>query len=60
MVQKLKLFLQESRREFQRVNWPNRQDTIRYTVVVIAMSLGVAVFLGGLDWVFGYLLRFLI
>ncbi|MDO8585037.1 MAG: preprotein translocase subunit SecE [bacterium] len=52
MFEKLKLFLQESRTEFQRVNWPTRQETTRLTLVVIVMSLGVAVFLGVVDYVF--------
>lgn len=52
MFEKLKLFLQESRMEFQRVNWPTMQETTRLTIVVIAMSLGVAAFLGIADYVF--------
>lgn len=56
MFNKLKLFLQESRREFQRVNWPSRQDTVRYTVIVIGLSLGVAIFLGLLDMLFAYII----
>ena len=51
------MFLQESRRELQRVNWPSRQETIRYTAVVIGLSLAVAFYLGGLDFAFNYLIR---
>lgn len=51
------MFLQESRRELQRVNWPSREETIRYTAVVIGLSLVFAFYLGGLDFVFTYLIR---
>lgn len=52
MFEKIKLFLQESKLEFQRVNWPTMQETARLTIVVIVMSLGVAAFLGIADYVF--------
>lgn len=61
MLSKLKLYFQESYREFRRVNWPTRQETIRLTLVVIAVSVAVAAFLGALDFIFSQLLnRFLI
>lgn len=52
MISKLKLFLEESRLEFQRVNWPTLNETVRLTIIVVAMSLGVAVFLGVVDFGF--------
>lgn len=52
MFERLKLFLQESRRELDRVNWPTRDETIRLTTVVIAISLSIAVFLGAFDYFF--------
>ena len=57
MLNKLISYIQESRLEFRRVNWPTRQETIRLTLIVIGISLGVAAFLGILDFLFGYLLR---
>jgi len=52
MIHKLKLFLEDSRQELKRVNWPTREETIRYTVFVIVFSLGLAAFLGFFDYVF--------
>jgi preprotein translocase subunit SecE len=52
MIEKAKAFLQESRQELKRVNWPSREETMRYTAFVIVFSLGLAVFLGFLDFVF--------
>lgn len=56
LFSKAKVFLQESRREFGRVNWPTRQETTKHTLVVIGISLAIAAFLGGLDYVFTTLL----
>lgn len=45
-------FLRETRDELKKVVWPTRQEIIRLTFVVIAVSLVVGLFLGGLDFVF--------
>jgi len=60
MFTKLTSFLQESKQELSRVNWPSRQDTVRLTLIVVLMSLAVAIFLGALDFVFTYLLELLL
>lgn len=57
MFSKLTSFIQESRQELTKVNWPSRQDTVRLTLVVVLMSLLVAAFLGALDFIFTYLLE---
>lgn len=49
-------FLREVRVEMAKVVWPTRTQLIVYTLVVVAMSLGVAVFLGALDFGFQNLL----
>lgn len=50
-------FLKEVRLELKRVTWPSRQETVKHTLVVIGISLGVAAFLGGLDFLFTWLLN---
>jgi preprotein translocase subunit SecE len=50
MIQKAKTFLQESRQELKKVNWPTKEETMRYTAFVIVFSLGVSIFLGLLDF----------
>lgn len=50
-------FVKEAKTELNRVNWPTKQQTINYTLLVIGVSLAVAFFLGGLDFIFEYLLR---
>lgn len=44
-------YLKEVRFEVRKVTWPNRKEVIRYTLVVIAVSSVVAMFLGGLDFI---------
>lgn len=61
MVERVKAYILESYREFRRVNWPTRAETIRLTLVVIAFSIAIAFFLGILDFGFTYLLdKFLV
>lgn len=56
MIDRLKLFLQESKQEFNRVNWPTLPETVRLTSTVIIFSLLTAAFLGVLDTAFEMLL----
>ena len=49
---KIVSFLKEVRLEMKKVNWPSRQETIKYTLIVIGVCLTVAVYLGGLDFLF--------
>ncbi|MFH0712512.1 MAG: preprotein translocase subunit SecE [Candidatus Jorgensenbacteria bacterium] len=60
MFGKVKTFFEESRRELKRVNWPTKQETIRYTLFVIGFSIAVAIFLGILDFIFMQLLERLV
>jgi len=50
-------FFKEAKAELLKVNWPNRQQTINYTLMVVGISIVIALFLGGLDYVFGYILK---
>ncbi len=42
-------FVREVVAEFRKVAWPSRQELINSTVVVIAVTVVVAVFLGAVD-----------
>ena len=53
-------FFRETRDELKKVVWPTRQETIRLTMVVIAVSLLVGLFLGGLDFLFTSILQKLV
>lgn len=45
-------FLQEVVSELKKVTWPTREETIKLTAVVIAISVVVGLFIGGLDALF--------
>jgi len=57
LPKKLITFLREVRVELKRVTWPTRQTAIKHTMLIIGLSLGVAAFLGGLDFLFSFLLN---
>ncbi|MDD5589593.1 MAG: preprotein translocase subunit SecE [Candidatus Portnoybacteria bacterium] len=56
MFTKIANFFREVRIEVKKVTWPTRQETVRYTLMVIGVSLGVALFLGGLDFILGWVM----
>ena len=60
-MSKIIQFLKDAKGELQKVNWPTKQQTINYTATVIGISIAVALFLGGLDYLFEQILnRFLL
>jgi len=50
-------FIVDAKAELLKVNWPTKKQTINYTLIIIGVSLAVALFLGGLDYVFGTILK---
>ena len=56
-MNKVLTFIKEAKVELLKVNWPSKKQTLNYTLIVIGVSLAVAAFLGGLDYVFNYLLK---
>lgn len=42
-------FVREVVTELKKVTWPTREETVKLTAVVIAISVIVAIFIGGLD-----------
>ncbi|MBW7943890.1 preprotein translocase subunit SecE [Patescibacteria group bacterium] len=53
-------YLTEVRQELQRVTWPDRQQTIQKTLLVISVSIAVGIYIGFLDFIFTRLMTFLI
>jgi preprotein translocase SecE subunit len=49
-VNPLTQFVRESRIELRKVVWPTRQEATRLTMVVIAVSAGTGLILGGFDY----------
>ena len=60
MFKKAISYFKEVRVELKKVNWPTRSQTFKYTIAVISMSLAMAVFFGGIDYVFSLLINIVI
>ena len=56
---KLTEYVKDTRAEMAHVNWPTRQQTVRFTIMVIVISIIVAAVLGLSDFVFSKLLTLL-
>ncbi|HET9546410.1 MAG TPA: preprotein translocase subunit SecE [Desertimonas sp.] len=52
-------YLREVRDEMRKVAWPSREEVIRYSIIVVITVLVYMALVGGLDYVFGYLSRWL-
>lgn len=50
-------YFKEVRAEMKHVSWPSRRQVVIYTAVVIGISLGVAVYLGLLDYLFAAVIQ---
>ena len=59
-MNKITEYLKASVEEMKKVSWPTKKETYNYSLLVIFISLGVALFLGLLDLVFAKGLEFLI
>ena len=59
-MNKIATYIRESIAEMKKVTWPTKKETYNYTLLVIGISLGVAIFLGILDYIFAQGFQFII
>ena len=52
IFEKIKIFFKEVFVEGKKIDWPQKKQALNYTLIVIGISVGVAFFLGVLDFVF--------
>lgn len=43
-------YFRESYAEMHKITWPTRAQTVRYAILIVAISVVVAAFFGALDW----------
>lgn len=43
-------YFRDAKEELKKVTWPTKEETVRYTIAVIAMCAALAVYFGLLDW----------
>lgn len=54
------VFLKEVRAELYKVSWPTRDQVIKLTIVVVAVSLAIGLYIGGLDLILTQLTNILL
>jgi preprotein translocase subunit SecE len=52
IISKIKDYFQGAFSEMKKVVWPTKKQTIRYSGIVIGLSLAMAIFFGLLDYAF--------
>ena len=57
ITQKINLFFKEVLVEMKRVSWLSQKDVLRYTLIVLGITVAVAAFLGGLDYIFTLIIK---
>jgi len=57
LTQKINIFFKEVYVELKRVSWLSRKEVLKYTLIVLGITLATAIFLGGLDYIFTTLIR---
>lgn len=60
MFNKLANYIKETKIEMTHVAWPTKSQAVNFTILVVAFSVGVSLFLGVFDMLFGYLVQMLI
>jgi preprotein translocase subunit SecE len=55
--EQIRRYLRESRIELKKVTWPTREQTVNLTLVVVVVCVVIALFLGGIDWLFVNLIK---
>ncbi|MCX6723097.1 MAG: preprotein translocase subunit SecE [Candidatus Staskawiczbacteria bacterium] len=60
ITQKINVFFKEVFVEMKRVSWLSQKDVLKYTGIVLAITIIVAAFLGGLDYIFTEIIKKLI
>jgi len=52
-------YFKEVNAELKKVSWPNRQQTINMTLLVVLVSAGIALYLTGIDFILQKAINFL-
>jgi preprotein translocase subunit SecE len=58
--EKVKSFFKEVYVEMKRVTWLSKKEVVRYTLVVLVVTIIVSAFLGGLDYFFSSAIKMFI
>lgn len=53
-------YFKETRAELRKVTWPTRQEATNLTLIVLAVTVAMAIFLGAVDLLFATIIKLLI
>ncbi len=56
---KIRRFVSDTMAELGRCTWPNRQQLFESTVLVVVAIAVLAIFVAGVDWIAGLLIRWI-
>ncbi len=59
-IERAKNFLSDARKELKKVVWPNKQQTLASTRVVLIFVVIISLFLGLVDSILGRLVKFIL
>jgi preprotein translocase subunit SecE len=53
-------YFKETRAEIRKVSWPTREEATNLTLIVLAVTVAMAVFLGAVDYILAALIRLIV
>lgn len=60
IIERLKEYFRDTRGELRKVTWPTRKQATNLTLIVLAVTVVMAIFLGGVDYMFSALIRWIV
>ncbi len=60
IITRITEYFKDTRGEVRKVSWPTRQQATKLTLIVLAVTVAMALFLGALDLVFASLVGLII
>jgi len=60
IIDRVKEYFIDTRGELRKVTWPTRQQATNLTLIVLAVTVAMALFLGGVDWLFANLIALIL
>ncbi len=59
-LEQIKKFMSDVQREFTKIAWPTKQNTIRLTITTIIFVIIISFYLGSVDLIIGKLISYIL
>lgn len=59
-LEQIKKFMSDVQREFTKIAWPTKQNTIRLTITTIIFVIIISFYLGAVDLIIGKLISYIL